>query len=212
MQSIYTQPCLAEGSPQMEWLQQDLAAVDRAVTPWVIAVFHQPYMNSNTAHATEGLPMRRAIEDTLLQHKVDLVFSGHVHAYERSCAVAHDKCTEGAPSYITIGDGGNAEGLAATWTDPQPAWSLYRQASYGFGELEVTNSTSMSWRWHQNQDLLPEIADQFVFTKSESGGALRTARWPKPVTGQPVFADNDRGKQAALFNEQQLKVAVPRRR
>ena len=59
MWTVRTQPCLAEGSPQMDWLTKDLAAVDRTVTPWVIAVFHQPYVNSNEAHSmeTEGAPL-----------------------------------------------------------------------------------------------------------------------------------------------------------
>lgn len=113
MKSTYTQPCLATGSPQMNWLQNDLKNVDRAITPWVIVVFHEPYVNSNTAHSiqTEGLPMQAAIENTLYDNKVDLVFSGHVHAYERSCQVYNYTCVSAAPYYITIGDGGNAEGL-----------------------------------------------------------------------------------------------------
>jgi len=39
-----------------QWLKADLAAVDRSVTPWVFVGFHQPYVNSNTAHPiqTEG--------------------------------------------------------------------------------------------------------------------------------------------------------------
>lgn len=82
MNSTATQPCLAPDSAQSKWLEADLNAVDRSVTPWVFVVFHQPYMNSNTAHSysTEGVPMQNAIEDTLYDYGVDLVFSGHVHA------------------------------------------------------------------------------------------------------------------------------------
>ena len=226
MKTVLGQPCLEDGSPQMDWLQKDLAGVDRSVTPWLVAVFHQPYMNSNDAHSmdTEGAPMQQAIEEVLNTYKVDLVFSGHVHAYERSCPAYHYACKDGAPIYITIGDGGNAEGLAATWVEPQPAWSLYRQASYGFGELRVLNATSMTWKWHQNQDLQNTIADQHTFTKdaystvapSNGKQMLRTASittasatttvYPKPVTGVPVFAESDRGKKAAAFNALQSKV------
>jgi hypothetical protein len=215
MTSIYTQPCLAEGSPQMNWLTKDLATVDRSKTPWVVAVFHQPYVNSNDAHSmdTEGAPMQKAVEDVLNQYSVDLVFSGHVHAYERSCQVYQYKCTPGAPWYITIGDGGNLEGLAETWVDPQPAWSSFRQASYGFGELHVVNSTSMVWRWHQNQDLLPVIADEFTFTKAAAtagAGNLRGAQdgASKPQTGKPVFADTERGHKAEAFNAAQTKLST----
>lgn len=51
-----TQPCLAADSPQLAWLQNDLANVNRDITPWVVVVFHQPFVNSNTAHSmkTEG--------------------------------------------------------------------------------------------------------------------------------------------------------------
>ena len=211
MKTVLSQPCLAQGTPQMDWLEKDLASVNRAVTPWVVVIFHQPYMNSNDAHsiATEGKPMQEAIENVLNVYKVDLVFSGHVHAYERTCQAYQYKCTAGAPSYITIGDGGNAEGLAATWVDPQPAWSSYRQASYGFGELRVINSTSMLWRWHQNQDLLPVIADEFYFTKSASSELqAKPLEQVKPRTGLPVFADNERGRRAVAFNEAQTKISI----
>jgi len=53
------------------------------------------------------------------------------------------------PYYITIGDGGNREGLASNWISPQPAISAFRQASYGHGQLEVVNATHMHWSWHQ---------------------------------------------------------------
>lgn len=42
-------------SEQYAWLARDLAAVDRARTPWVIAVFHAPWYNSNYAHQVRPL-------------------------------------------------------------------------------------------------------------------------------------------------------------
>mmetsp|Transcript_12903 Transcript_12903/g.21607 ORF Transcript_12903/g.21607 Transcript_12903/m.21607 type:complete len:502 (-) Transcript_12903:312-1817(-) len=243
MRSTSTQPCLAEGSPQMKWLQADLAGVDRALTPWVVVVFHQPYMNSNTAHdiPSEGRPMQQAIEDTLYENGVDLVFSGHVHAYERTCAAYQYTCyADGsAPYYITIGDGGNHEGLASDWVNPQPQWSLFRQASYGFGELHVKDAHTMTWRWHQNEDLAPVVADEFTFTKSSqrqkpsdqqqrsSGsnsknlrrGDERTSQQQQQqqqqqqhVTGVPVFADNARGRRASVFNEERSRLYTKERR
>lgn len=67
--------------------------------------------------------MRVMFESWFVKYKVDVVFAGHVHAYERSYRVSNiaynvvnGKCTpvfdESAPVYITIGDGGNLEGLA----------------------------------------------------------------------------------------------------
>lgn len=40
-------------SQQYAWIEQDLAGVDRKVTPWVIVFMHAPFYNSNTAHQNE---------------------------------------------------------------------------------------------------------------------------------------------------------------
>jgi hypothetical protein len=188
MKSTGTQPCVSPGTPQYNWLVADLAAVNRAVTPWVVVTFHQPFVNSNTAHAiaTEGMPMKLAIEDVLYNNKVDLVLSGHVHAYERSCRVYNYTCVPDGPYYVTIGDAGNREGLADVWVDPQPAWSIYRQATYGHGELLAANSTHMLWEWHQNPDLEPMVADSFWIVKNDPGPV------GPGVTGHPVFSPNRR--------------------
>lgn len=149
--------------------------------------------------------MQEAIEDTLYKYKVDLVFSGHVHAYERSCQVYKYQCTPGAPTYITIGDGGNAEGLATGWVEPQPSWSVFRQASYGFGALQVINSTLARWAWHQNSDLIPNVSDEVMFNRSPTN--LRGSTF-KQVTLKPVFAQTLRGELAQLFNQEALRKSI----
>jgi hypothetical protein len=79
-------------------------------------------------------------------------------AYERSHRVFQEKLDVTGPYYITIGDGGNREGLSTDWLSPQPVWSAFRQASYGHGELTVFNSTHMHWDWHQNPDVSTSAA------------------------------------------------------
>lgn len=49
------------------------------------------------------------MEPLLASYGVDLVFSGHVHAYERSVPVFDNRPAECAPVHIVIGDGGNRE-------------------------------------------------------------------------------------------------------
>jgi acid phosphatase type 7 len=129
--------------PQYAWLTAELAAIDRSVTPWVIAVLHAPWYNSNTAHQGEGEAMRQSMETMLYKANVDLVLAGHVHAYERCYRSYNFQRDPNGPYYITIGDGGNREGLATKWESPQPVWSAFRQASYGHGELQVFNATHM---------------------------------------------------------------------
>ena len=113
---------------------------------------------------------------------------------ERSCRVFNYTCVMdgSAPYYITIGDAGNREGLAEAWVDPQPAWSLYRQASYGHGVLTVHNATHATWEWEQNPSLVPAKLDSFDIIKgvSAAGGS--------GVTGTPRFASSLRGGGGAL--------------
>lgn len=168
-------------SLQMAWLTAELASVDRTLTPWLVAVLHAPWYNSNNAHQGDGESMRQAFEAMLYAAKVDLVLAGHVHAYER-CFRSYNLAPNPAGSYyITIGDGGNREGLASSWISPQPAYSAFRQASYGHGELTILNATVAHWTWHQNPDLEPTIADELYIVR----GASEEAQ--EHVTAEPRF-------------------------
>lgn len=77
------------GSSQYKWLQGDLKKVDRGKTPWVVVLIHAPWYNSNTAHQgeSESVDMKEDMEELLYQARVDVVFAGHVHAYERFVSI-----------------------------------------------------------------------------------------------------------------------------
>ncbi|GLJ56119.1 hypothetical protein SUGI_1204660 [Cryptomeria japonica] len=146
-------------SEQYKWLQGDLGRVDRGRTAWVIALLHAPWYNTNTAHQGEGEEMRKAMEELLYAANVDIVLSGHIHAYERFTRVYDNKADACGPIHITIGDGGNREGLASKFKTPKSELSLFREASYGHGELQIFNATHAYWSWHRNQDDEPVISD-----------------------------------------------------
>ncbi|XP_058001349.1 purple acid phosphatase 18 isoform X1 [Hevea brasiliensis] len=156
-----------EYSEQYNWLKADLAKVDRKQIPWLLVLFHVPWYNSNHAHQGEGDGMMAAIEPLIYAAGVDIVLAGHVHAYERTgnsdpCGTVH----------ITIGDGGNREGLAPKYINPQPEWSVFREASFGHGELKLVNSTHAYWTWHRNDDDEPVRSDQVWITSLVSSGCL----------------------------------------
>ncbi|KAJ8483725.1 hypothetical protein OPV22_016210 [Ensete ventricosum] len=163
-------------SAQHKWLAADLARLDRARTPWLVALIHAPWYNSNEAHQGEGEEMRKAMEALLYGARVDAVFAGHVHAYERFTRVHDGKADACGPVHITIGDGGNREGLAKKFQKPQPAISEFREASFGHGRLEVTNGTHALWAWHRNDDDEAVVADQVWLTSLASNPACS----PKP--------------------------------
>ena len=71
-------------TPQYKWLVKELPGVNRTETPWLIVFMHSPLYNSYVHHYMEGETMRVIYEEWFVQYKVDIVFAGHVHAYERS--------------------------------------------------------------------------------------------------------------------------------
>jgi hypothetical protein len=126
---------------------------------------HAPWYNSNHDHQGSGDGMRNAMEGLFLQYGVNIVFAGHVHAYERNARIANGQVSSSGPTYITIGDGGNREGLAGNWMQPQPAWSRVRQAEFGHGELNVVNATAMQWTWHRDVDAEEQVTDSVWITR-----------------------------------------------
>lgn len=83
--------CAVKYTPQWHWLDEELKRVDREKTPWLIVLMHVPIYNSNEAHFMEGESMRAAFEAWFVEHKVDVIFAGHVHAYERSVLAYYHK-------------------------------------------------------------------------------------------------------------------------
>lgn len=68
------------GSALRDWLEQDLASAKNAA--WRFVTFHQPPFSSSKAHREDQ--RTRALVDIFEKGKVDLVFCGHVHNYQRT--------------------------------------------------------------------------------------------------------------------------------
>ncbi|XP_022769089.1 purple acid phosphatase-like isoform X4 [Durio zibethinus] len=160
-------------TPQYKWLEKEFPKVNRTETPWLIVLMHCPFYSSYVHHYMEGESMRVMYEPWFVEYMVDVVFAGHVHAYERSerisniaYNVVNGLCTPirdpSAPVYITIGDGGNLEGLVTEMTEPQPSYSAYREASFGHGILDIKNRTHAHFSWHRNQDGYAVEADSLL--------------------------------------------------
>ena len=116
---------LSNGSSQLAWLEADLAAVDRALTPWLVVASHrQIYLG--TYKDTHVLA---AFEPVFLRHRVDLVLMAHDHLYARMCAKRDGVCASDgdAPVYIVDGTTGayspgrnNENNWGTSCKQPQP--------------------------------------------------------------------------------------------
>jgi 3',5'-cyclic AMP phosphodiesterase CpdA len=112
------------GSARYQWTASAIDGARAAGIPWVVVGMHKPCLSIGGTSCESG----RAVNDLLLQKKVDLVLSGHRHSYQRTkqltlragcsnlaidtydadCVVdADDILTGGAGTvYVTAGTGG----------------------------------------------------------------------------------------------------------
>jgi hypothetical protein len=121
---------------------------------------------------SEGTAMREAMEPLFHAHGVDIVFNGHVHAYERTHPVyANATSAAGGTTHITIGDGGNRELYAEPWTVSQPSWSAFREFAYGFGLLTIDDATTARWRWVRSSNTSADPRDHDSATITRAAAA-----------------------------------------
>ena len=141
----------AAGSLQLAWLERELAAVDRRRTPWLVVMMHVPWYSSHEQHWREAELGRLDAEPLLYEAGVDLVLSGHLHAYERSHPAFNGTANRCGPTYLNLGDGGNREGAPpGRYFEPAPDWSAFREASFGIGSLVLHNATHAELSWHRS--------------------------------------------------------------
>ncbi|CAN1133789.1 Purple acid phosphatase 22 [Linum perenne] len=139
------------GSDQYEWLVADLARTNRKKTPWLIVSMHMPWYNTNYEHQGDGESMRLVMEEILYNARADIVFAGHVHAYERFTRVYDNESNSSGPVYITIGTGGCHGGTDSSYMSPVSPLSVYRDPSFGHGRLRILDEKRAYWSWHRNE-------------------------------------------------------------
>ncbi len=64
---------------ELDWLAAELG---KSGSDWKIAVFHHPLYSSGGTHGS-SVDLRKILEPVLVQGKVNVVFTGHDHFYER---------------------------------------------------------------------------------------------------------------------------------
>ena len=89
IEAVEKSPLPHTAQEQLDWLEKDLAGVDRERTPWIVAMGHKAWYMSSWGDATwkinGDLPETNwtAFEPLFCEYGVELYLSGHVHLYQR---------------------------------------------------------------------------------------------------------------------------------
>ncbi|KAK8957048.1 Purple acid phosphatase 23 [Platanthera zijinensis] len=191
---------------QYTWLKEDLLKVDRGETPWVVAAWHSPWYNSYSSHYQEFECMRQENEGLLYQYHVDIIFSGHVHAYERMNRVYNYTLDSCGPVYITVGDGGNIEQIDVDHADDPGKCPSQNDNIPEFGGVCHINFSSGSAKGKFCWDQQPEWS---AFRESSFGhGILEMINstyalwtWHR---NQDIYTENSRGDQIYIVRQPEL--------
>lgn len=72
------------------------------------------------------------------------------------------------------------------YREPEPEWSIFREASFGHGELMIMNSTHALWSWHRNDDDEQVRSDQVWLTSLIGSQCLaEKSREQRKILGEP---------------------------
>lgn len=94
-------PLNEEPNQMLPWLEEILRAKK---STWTVVYFHHsPY--SSGLHGSETR-VQEKIVPILEKYKVDVVFSGHDHNYQRTCQIQAGACQDSGVVYIVSGGGG----------------------------------------------------------------------------------------------------------
>lgn len=136
-------------STQYKWIEQELKSVDRSATPWVLVVLHTPLYNTFSLHQKDPqiAAAKEYLEPLFVKYHVNMIFSGHIHAYLRTQTVKGGDVHPTGPMHVTIGAGGRK--CEAPFLSEEPeAWVAVRDATiYGYGMLHIHNATHAEWDW-----------------------------------------------------------------
>ncbi|MFA5859381.1 MAG: fibronectin type III domain-containing protein [Elusimicrobiota bacterium] len=128
-------------SPQYKWLKADLEKADADPDiKWKIVFFHSPPYCSAQTYC--GKWVRPDWVPLFEKHKVDIVFSGDIHFYERTYSLVQGEVVDRGPDfvknsgviYVVMGGEGGTLHASAT----PDTFSAAQRSSYNFQIIDVT--------------------------------------------------------------------------
>jgi Icc-related predicted phosphoesterase len=135
--SIDTGHSVQPGSEQYRWLED---ALRRSTAKWKIAAHHYPpYSSDLDDYGTDlGDVEVRTLCVLYDRYNVDLVFSGHIHSYERHKPLRNGKPDPKGVTYVVVGGGG---GDLEQFLPNPPDYSVVRKTTHHYGVVDVIGDT-----------------------------------------------------------------------
>ena len=139
------------GSSQYEWLVKELGEVNRNATPWLLVSIHCPMYNTFKwhRHDEQSLLALKYLEPLFVEHRVNFVLSGHLHAYMRTNPVSKGRTDPKGPIHVILGNGGRQANTPYHMETPEEWVAVRDHTTYGYGTIELLNATHARYEWVQ---------------------------------------------------------------
>jgi hypothetical protein len=165
-----------------------------------------------------------AVEPLLQQAGVDIALFAHEHNYERLFPIFAGEVKKGseeepytnpgAPIHIIAGAAGCRENHDGFEPEGQvPHYSAFRSEEYGYGKLQILNSTHVSWK--QFSDTNGGVIDEVLIVKDHAAPHLQSHWMTSPLSS--AHKEEERSKEAKrqmktyerLYKCQERNAALP---
>ncbi|KAA6417699.1 MAG: nucleotide pyrophosphatase phosphodiesterase [Trebouxia sp. A1-2] len=151
---LSTEHDVTPGSHQYRWLEQHLEGIDRCLTPWLVVGMHRPMyvVHPHKSNRIVAEHLRASLESLFNQYNVDLVVSGHVHSYARTCNVYDEQCVDNldkGTTHVTLGCGGHK---LSDIDHDQYDWLDYSETKFGYGRVTADGDHSLRLEYITTDD------------------------------------------------------------
>ena len=188
------------GSPMLTWLENDLAATTQE---WIIVMFHHPPYSKGSHDSDDSseermIQMRENVLPICESYGVDLVLSGHSHAYERSKLInGHYGFSNTYDPVLHDIDGGNGQlnGSGAYQQNSSEEGTVYVVTGSAGGSSSVGNHPVMYYSMDQVGSTILEVNGSQMDVKFlDKNGVVEdfltliqngqpTVNWTSPING-----------------------------
>lgn len=154
----------------LAWLENDLKSA--ANMPWRVVTYHHPGFNSSKAHFKDQ--RMREINSILERHKVALVFTGHVHNYQRTHPLTFKTTTPATPKSTEVGGDFAFDKEFDGVTNTKPKHPIHLVTGAGGARLYDPEQTTDKASWQPFT--LKFISTQHSFTVVDAEAKKLTVR------------------------------------